>query len=230
MLKYPISRNSVQWESSITLRADGRTHGRTKTKTLAVTFRNISNASKSVSLPCLYLAHHFSVRKTEDRSLPVREDRRLTTALLTDSNNETITNVTVNTAATFYCLEPSLLLLTEQLSQHRAENKQHAGSHRNKGPVPVTGTYVLVIHSKGKVFIVHVIKISRNGGTAPRILNLRSKWRWGGLFYAWGRSPCTWCKEVWTGCRAGLEFSKKRKISCSFRESNHDFSVVQPVA
>jgi hypothetical protein len=122
------------------MRTDRRTHGGTKTNTLTVTFRNISNASKSVSLPWLYLAHHFSVRKTEDRSLPVREDSRLTTALLTDSSNETITNITVNTAATSYCLEPSLLftlLLTEQLSQHRAENKQYAVSHRNKGPVPL---------------------------------------------------------------------------------------------
>jgi hypothetical protein len=33
----------------------------------------------------------------------------------------------------------------------------------------------------------------------------------------------------WEGLRAGLDVKEKRKISCSYQESNLDSSVVQPV-
>jgi hypothetical protein len=37
------------------------------------------------------------------------------------------------------------------------------------------------------------------------------------------------CRDGWVNQRAGLNTLKKRKISCPFRESNHDFSFFQSV-
>jgi len=44
IFKYHISWKSVWWESSCSMRTDGRTHGRTVMTKLVIAFRNFANA------------------------------------------------------------------------------------------------------------------------------------------------------------------------------------------
>jgi len=67
-------------------------------------------------------------------------------------------------------------------------------------------------------------------GIAPPILNLGITWRRLVRFtlrplYIRNR-PRTHCTGGYMGPRAGLDASKKRKITCLCMESNHDPSIV----
>jgi hypothetical protein len=64
----------------------------------------------------------------------------------------------------------------------------------------------------------------RSGGIAPRVLNLRAKWRWVVSFtlrslYLWKRAPSTLCVWSWVDPRASLDAATKRKVPLPYRES-----------
>jgi hypothetical protein len=64
-----------------------------------------------------------------------------------------------------------------------------------------------------------------NGGIAPRILDLGTRWRWVVSFtplppYPWERAPGTLWIGGWVGPRAGMDAVVKRKIPSHCRNSN----------
>jgi hypothetical protein len=67
------------------------------------------------------------------------------------------------------------------------------------------------------------------GGYTSTILNLGTRSRLVVTFTPLETALGTQCVEGWVGPRAGLDAVEKRK-SCSYRESNPDFSVVKPAA
>jgi hypothetical protein len=44
-----------------------------------------------------------------------------------------------------------------------------------------------------------------------------------------GKEPHTYFKGGWVGPRHGIDVMQTRKMTCSYRESNPDSSIVQPV-
>jgi hypothetical protein len=73
-----------------------------------------------------------------------------------------------------------------------------------------------------------------SGGTAPRILNPGTRWRWAARFtlrplYSWERAPNTHYTEGWVDHRA-CRNAMKRKNSCPYRKSKPDSSAGQLVA
>jgi hypothetical protein len=85
--------------------------------------------------------------------------------------------------------------------------------------------------STWQVVHVHAMKAQRSGGTAPRTLISAS----GGLEWSHSR-PDRFSSGETSSCTLEQEekwlqiYFKKKKTSCPGRESNHDPSVVRPVA
>jgi hypothetical protein len=74
-----------------------------------------------------------------------------------------------------------------------------------------------------------------NGGIAPRIIDLGTRWtEWSasrpGHFIPRERARGTHCIGGWVGPRAVLDAVVKRKITSLRRESNHRTPIVYPVA
>jgi hypothetical protein len=74
-----------------------------------------------------------------------------------------------------------------------------------------------------------------NGGIAPRILDLGTRWRWVISFtpqplYPQERTPGIHWIGGWVSPRAGLDAGVRRKIPSPYRDSNPPPPIIQPVS